>query len=735
MRHVAFAVLLLVAGPASAQSAKVISGDHDDFSRLVVELPAASDWQVGRTSDGYALAVNDAPDGYDLSGVFDLIRRDRLAMVSVDAQTGNLQLGLACACHVIPFEFRPGVIVIDIRDGAPPEGSSFELPLDTRAKAVATPEADPAAADDSAGATAIAKADPDPPEVAQDAAPARPSPWVFSTPPVADRFPDASADKEQDLGQWPALKDALAAGVEMGPVTPRNLSAPTAPMASLRDDLLMQISRGAARGVVDLAPAAPRSQEADTNPGSAGFAQVAIDPIAGMSATTIDDPASSLTPEGANCIGDDRLGIVDWGRDGPVAAQVSALTAGIVGEFDAVNPDALAKAVKLALHLGFGVEAGRMIEVFPAAELAAEAPVWASMGRIIDGYPDPTGAFADMQTCDSAAALWAVLAVEHVLGGDQTNTDAVLRSFSALPLHLRLALGPSLAQKFLEVDRSDVAQAIGGAIARAPEGAGHEADLISAKLDMASGDHEDAAALAQEVIDDAGPAVPEAMLALVGAALAQDKPVDNETTDALAAIVRENQGAPLEGDLTEMLILALASQGNADAAFALLPKQPQIQGELWRVLAAMGTDDDLLKHAVLEPDAVPAEVSPDTRTKLAERLRGLGFTPEAMLWQDATGVTRPPIDEAVAAPPADPEVAARDRDRILARDWNALAEEGAPAWQNAARHAASKAPAAAGLTPLAEAASLLEDAATARADISALLSAINLPAVESGQSP
>ena len=129
MRRLILAALLVMAGQASAQTAKVTSGEHDGFSRLVVELPAPGDWQFGRTVDGYALSVSAPPAAYDLAGVFKLIRRDRLAAIAVDASTGNLQIGLACPCYAIPFEFRPGIIVIDIRDGAPPDGSSFEQPL------------------------------------------------------------------------------------------------------------------------------------------------------------------------------------------------------------------------------------------------------------------------------------------------------------------------------------------------------------------------------------------------------------------------------------------------------------------------------------------------------------------------------------------------------------------------------------------------------------------------------
>lgn len=734
MIRLIFALLALMVSPVAAQTAKVLSGDHDGFSRLVVELPGPSDWQMGRTPDGYALTVATAPADYDLAAVFNLIRRNRLAAVSVDAATGNLQIGLACACHAIPFEFRPGVIVIDIRDGAPPEGSSFEQPLPAASAPI-----DPEAVADGEGTPAPL------PDAKDDSSvpPPKPSRWVFSARGPATRTDNPAPKGETFVPQWPSLEAALGATKAPEPADePAHKPAPpSGPMATLRGDLLLQISRGATRGVVDLAPADASEHSGDTkDPGMQAFAQVAVDPVPGVEAVTAGDPAAALTPDGTACIADDRLNISEWGRDGPVAAQMTILTTGIVGEFDAVNADALGMSVRYALHLGFGVEAGRLIQVFPASEIAIEAPVWTSMGRIIDGYPDPAGVFAGMQTCDTAAALWAALAAERLERGALVNTQATLRSFSALPLHLRLALGPTLATRFLDIGQEEVAQTIRDAIARAPEGPAHEADLIGAKLDLANGDTQGAADLAQSVIDEAGPGVAEAMLALVRATLAEGKAVDAGTTDALAAILNENEGAALQEQLTDALILALASGGSADAAFARLPDHPDSESALWEALAKSGSDDDILKHAIRPFDAAPADTSPDTRARISERLDGLGFPVEAALWREPGHAPATYETAKVAASLANAKnvvpALAEERALIAARDWDALARDGSAVWQSAARHLVTPPVDSPKMPPLAEATALLDATATMRGDVTALLSAVPpVDAVESAENP
>ena len=53
MIRLACLFLLSLALPALAETASIRSGEHDGFTRLVVELPSASGWTLGRTPMGY----------------------------------------------------------------------------------------------------------------------------------------------------------------------------------------------------------------------------------------------------------------------------------------------------------------------------------------------------------------------------------------------------------------------------------------------------------------------------------------------------------------------------------------------------------------------------------------------------------------------------------------------------------------------------------------------------------
>ena len=123
-------VMVMVPWQALAAPVQVSTGEHPGFTRLVLQYDAPVNWVIGRTPDGYELRLPEATAQYDLSRAFDQIGRTRLAAIWADPETGALHVGVGCACYAMPFEFRPGIVVIDLKDGAPPKGSSFEQPLD-----------------------------------------------------------------------------------------------------------------------------------------------------------------------------------------------------------------------------------------------------------------------------------------------------------------------------------------------------------------------------------------------------------------------------------------------------------------------------------------------------------------------------------------------------------------------------------------------------------------------------
>lgn len=123
----AMLLTLVLASAAQAETARILSGEHGDFTRLVIELPGGPDWSMGRTATGYAFGVRSASQPtYDLSAVWERIPRSRLAGLAVDQTSGALLLTLGCDCHVFPFEYGSAIVVLDIREGPPPAGSAFE---------------------------------------------------------------------------------------------------------------------------------------------------------------------------------------------------------------------------------------------------------------------------------------------------------------------------------------------------------------------------------------------------------------------------------------------------------------------------------------------------------------------------------------------------------------------------------------------------------------------------------
>lgn len=112
------AALLLLPCLASAQSIRVRSGEHETFSRIVIALPKPSAWSLTRDGEGYRLDMAAKPQ-LDISRVFDLIPRRRIADIRKTPE--GLRLSLGCECHAVATEMRPGLIVLDVTDGPPPE--------------------------------------------------------------------------------------------------------------------------------------------------------------------------------------------------------------------------------------------------------------------------------------------------------------------------------------------------------------------------------------------------------------------------------------------------------------------------------------------------------------------------------------------------------------------------------------------------------------------------------------
>ncbi len=755
------AILALWVGLASmaqAEQVAVQSGEHDGFTRLVLDFAGPVGWTMTRTEAGYRLALTRPDMRFDLSDVFRKVSRDRLSSVWADPDSGALMLGIGCACHAFPFELRADVLVIDLRDGPAPPGSSFEVAEDGRRMPPIQADAPTRPRGRPEGLIAPVAAAPGYDWLDQA---------ITASTAEVPVSPSMAAAAPHDAAPMPAQSHADA--VKTAPPVP----APQGGDA-LRDALLRQISDGAARGAVDLAPHVPGTSGTHGTSGQDRLSQVRIGGDAGVDPAAGDRPDHALTAEGIRCLPDAVVDVGAWGADTPVAETIAARTAALYAEFDRVDPVAAAAAVRYLLYLGFGAEARVLIETL--ALDGPEVPLWSALADVADGDLAPDGPLTGMEVCDGPVAMWAVLARPALTAGDQVQSGAILRAFSALPPHLRRHLGPPLAGRFLARGDAVNVRAIRDAILRPGGDPGPAVRLMEAELHAAEGHGPDTPALVA-LQSAPGPTAADATVAAVRAIVAEGGTVDIAMLTATGALLREHKGAQDEPALRHALALAQATQGDFDAAFATLPEADAGRTDLWTLLANRGGAAALMTHALRGGGAQVPQVPVAVGHRMARRLIDAGFADAALEWLAAVPEAEVHDDHRLLAAEAElqrrdaraaigllaavdgPEATALRNASLLqlgtpeplarlradttapeplrqqaarrAADWAEVARDGPEVWRNAAAMV-TVSPPAADVPALAGAAALLADSARARAALQALIDATAAPPPDQG---
>lgn len=712
-------ILLLAALPLNAQVAIVKGGEHEDFTRVVIEAPAQKDWAFGRTEDGYALQLGAEVSGYDVSQAFEKIPRDRISAIWRDPDTGSLRLSLACACHAQAFEFRTGIIVVDIRTGAPPDGSPFEAALDA---ADAPP---PAGADTS----------------------------------VADTASDSKATVGYDWIEVEKIRSKEAAEL------PLPLPAGEASLDPLRDSLLAEISKGAAEGVVDIAEGQPDPEAADDAADYAGT-RIAVGELPGL---RMDGEKVAANASGQSCIADDLLDLSATGWEGAVAGNIGLARSGLVSEFDAPDPDSVLRAARFHVAIGFGAEARQILDLLPEPT-PDSAGIVRAMARIIDHEQAQPNPFADMHSCDSAASLWSALVeVRNGKVPPDTDANALVRAFSALPSPLQTLFGKELVDAFLAVGDAETARLLHSILLRNPAESDPETALVDARYRLATGEESEAEEISAAVFEQSGSTSPAALVTLIEAAFLGDRQIDPGLPALLESFLKTTGEPKDRAELLRAKALADAMTGDFSAAFSGPERTRETENDLWS-MAIEAAPDDLFLTLAADHLGSRDIISDTVAFAVAERLLQLGFADVSLAWIGPKDTGYSPEKTLLAAraqvmlrnPEAALELLAGldgtevealraeinrqlgefaqaaeayqrsgnpeegSRTLVWSKDWNAVAQEGPEAW----REAAGSLPAIPPPTvtgPIGAGQALADEAAEARATLEALIAATRTP--------
>lgn len=684
---------LWVSAAALAEVVTVRSGEHGDFTRLVVELGDGRAWQFGRAGGGYLLRVEDPALRFDLARVFERVPRTRLA--GLIAEGNGLRLALAPGTFALLAAEGRGRLIIDIRNGTAPKTSPYEtaiaggtverptgqatgpLPHPVSARSPSAPglgatlsyrpEANNAASlpiywrdvlGPDSGPGGWAEAQPESPTDPGPETTAAPS--DHATGPDADHAaPDTGPAVKSVSVEAPTEAPPLMLPLDL-PVPGFDAAPPPVPppqILALEEELRQQVARAASQGLAEAAvdkvvnPNARRTGATDRHaPDSAeipaGPAQVsaAEDQIAYHAETSMDRDARdnpravTETEDGQGCPDEEMIDLRHWGDERAASLQLAEAHNGLTGEFDRPDEAAVLRLARLDLFFGMGAEARAVINGF---DLQTEsAPYLVDISYMVDDRAPPApSAFEPFAQCDTSASLWAFLSAPDSAPPPTVNLAALTRSFSGLPASLRLALGPRLSNRLIAAGALDAARTVRNAVARKAEDDSRPLQMIQAEIALGEGDA-DAHDKLTEMAEGSDDLAARALILSVEARLRNGEAVPASDVEDLAALAFERRNGESADALAALEIEARAASGDLPYAFERLTewgreapaaKVRQTALKVFAVLAAEPDDAAFLGEYFARKPLLPVEADADLRLQLADRLGGLGLYEEAHL--------------------------------------------------------------------------------------------------------
>ena len=625
------------AGAVDARPVRVTSGEHPNFSRLVLYFRDAGAWEFGTVEGGYEFRAAQKDATYDLRRAFEFIPRDRIMSLR-DLGEGRLFLQVECRCYGDAFSLDTGQVVLDIFDGdAPPSASEFNQPLTMQ---TSRGDGEPAANSSYS-----------------------PLPQARKRLPVV--LPDASGTTW--LAELAQPRDRQV--VETAPQAPPPIAEPVLPLvidavsaegkpdrvAETEELLVEQIGRAASQGllepdladlsrVIEMATPPPSLPDPAAQDAALEGTDADISPQTHVRIQNVyersmpgSDFSRAVTSEGLSCPDDALFDITQWGEPPTNGVRIGYYRSRLLAEFDKPTQEATIALAQYYIYLTFGSEADAVLATF--APESGRVKNLRMMAEIVDNLVSDEGdAWARFQECSGSAPMWAILAQEDVSPDHDLNEAAVYSAFSALPIHLRQRFGPALAERLVASGRIELATRLRDAVQRGTLEPTPATTYLDAQISMAEEDSDGALRELDDVISSRSGNVVQALIDMLGYKLAHDISPNERDIELAASFAFENQGTDTGWTLRRLEILSLAQISRFTEAFSLvtqLQSADEIEASrkrsvligLIEKLVKNGSDAQFLRYA--HEFALQLDLPPATRLAVSERFLELGFYPEA----------------------------------------------------------------------------------------------------------
>jgi len=549
----------------SQEIPSVRAGEHPTYSRIVIPVPAGTQWEFTASERRAQLLVPGANEGFDLSAVFDRIPRTRIRDVSTETSGDGTRItfSMACDCRAEASISGRYVLVDVIDQGARGTARLESDVLDEKLEemdSVTPPTRRPATP-------------------AQLAEPAEPNPGVPETaglPSSSDETPqeneraaneldDTRAEEVADLLIEQLQRAANEGLVEIAP--DEDLAQPENPTPEVQTETPGQSAlepfEETVDGMEDLAKRLERAVS-EIEQGDIGDAIRLQVPREETAIAAVPLPADGIEEDVAgrpeHCLDDYfyDFSVLDPAQK-PVD-QVIELRARLLGEFDTPDATAAVELARLYVSLGLGVEAQAVAAAFIDDELQREFLM--ELAEVVEGRDVPIGSKLDKAAgCPGPAAVWRTAGFSETETQPLPDTDAVISNLAGLPVELRRRIVPRIVASFIRRDQVTAAEASFAILDRAPGEHGPEHDFQRAALLRESGQNELAEAILAELSRRSDPIGPSSLVALVDSMVDRGAKVPDKIVEELSDLAHQFRGTKLGNQLRHGEIKGKAGNG------------------------------------------------------------------------------------------------------------------------------------------------------------------------------
>lgn len=599
-------IFLTWIGVGNATSVSVRSGEHENFTRLVIKIPQDTPWRIAKSARSAELFLDLKDLEFETSEVFDRIPKNRLQSLEQAAPGLPLVLAFNCHCQLSAFVQSDSLLVIDISDEE--SGLSDQTSLES-----------------------------------QDL-----NPYRFSLPATAvDQFQGPSQIKWSSQVSLPAisLSEQVWENRNVIDLTKLPAAPNTVPTNLSEYRLVEQIERASGQGLLELRADLPSSQGARMPPAESSAAQVKVGTSADREASKLSSPNPidhlqvdlDSDSDSSSCLEDTQLNIGDWADSRPFGVQLGERRRSLFGEFDTLSQENVIGLAKFYLHFGFGAEAIRSLKMLEDEDMS----LLMALAEFIDTRSiSGANPFRDQTHCKSDAALWSFMTEKNPGSVSiKMSKNSVILAFSGLPPHLRHLLGAELSRRFLALGDTSSAEKVLRSIDRREHAPTPATKMAQAVLDSKSGNANAAKFKLENVIAASAEQSPTALILLIDEQYAANDTVSEKVSDLAAAYAMEYRNSELGAELQRVHILALAMGGQFEQAHKILleskdamtrTSQNSLRFAIMNLLTTLSDDVTFLSLGFEHLDQSGIDLPVHLGNAMAQRFLDLGFPAAAL---------------------------------------------------------------------------------------------------------